>query len=316
MMQTDEKIPVESPWAYMNRTAPLALDFGSEGVQTGEPEAEPERYGGLNVESVRGVEPIGTPVEMTPEQRERTFRRDWTKMKGAVQREPYVAPVPAPPRVKCRDAFENEMPVEMWQLLCALTPQQPRMLLLRATYAQAGEERLLKQTGRCAKCSAVAAVNADGSLRSHAKPKPESNCSGSGLAPMVLADGKGTCRQCDVVKPVTKKGVMPAHKEPTEKCAVDSTGEEETGNAYVLLPPTTLPPIQTVVLRAVWSKQEYAFGCYEWDDNAAEWTFNLGIIRGDETNSATLSVGIKAWRAFVAARIEQASAPVQMILEL
>lgn len=326
MSEPDEKIPVESPWAYMNRTAPLALDFGPDGVQTGDDEPEAP-YGGLRVEPVRSAPQVhGKPVEMTPEQRDRTFRRDWSKMRGAVQREPYVPPVPTPPRVPCRDAWTNEMPGEVSRLMHALAPVQHTMMQLRATYAQAGDDRLLKQTGRCVACGTVATVNADGSLRSHSRPKPEFNCMGSGAAPAATSNGKGTCSVCSAVKALTKKGAMPAHKEPTVACAVDSSGEEEAGNAYVMLPPTTLPPIESLVLRAVWAKDEYAFGCYVFDNQAnkgaGEWAFDYAIIRGAETNGATVSVGITAWRAFMGSRValvEQATsqqAPEQMILEM
>jgi hypothetical protein len=238
-----------------------------------------------------------------------------TQAVRGITAEAVVAAPVAPPRVPCCDASEDQMPEECWRLLIALVPQQPSMLQLRATYAQAGVERLLKQTGKCSKCGTVATVNTDGSLRSHSQPKVE-KCPGIGTAPesttLVKGVAKGVCAFCGIVKPPTKKGTMPSHQPASVACAAEEVdGDGNSSTPFTMLPPTTLPPVESLVLRTVWARDQYAFGCWLWDNLAdngkGEWSFDYGIIRGEETRLATKIVGVTVWRAFLATRIERYS---------
>lgn len=281
MPDSAKDVEVVSPWVYLNRTTPLGLDYGDDGVDNGEATDDRE------ISPVVRTEPQvhGTPVSL--ERHRGSFARKWDKFKGAVQRETFVAPTPPAPRVPCRDATDDEMPAECREWLLAHAHSDD-LLFLRATYAQGGQERPLKQTGRCPYCSTVTTVNADESLHSHSAPKRGKCVEGAGSTPVATDGPKGECGACGVVAKLTKKGVLPSHQQPVQPCS--GANASETTRPPVLLALATLPPIETVVLRIIWALDDYVLACWTFDNAGDEWIFDEAFIYDNGPKKVGISV--------------------------
>ena len=219
--------------------------------------------------SVRVLSPavsLGVPVVF--EEHRKAFERDWSHKNwnaGPEKGKPWTPPPVAAPLVRCRNADEREIPSQAFALAESAYNAGADVSV---TYAQAGDTRILKQSGVCGYCATKTTVNADGSLRTHNKPS-RGKCTGIGQPPEQTDGLKGQCSSCGKVAKLTKKGVLPSHDWPSEPC--DGAKSQEDSIPPRLLPPETKPPVVTVVLRIAWERDRWAVGAWADGDFETGW---------------------------------------------
>lgn len=249
----------------------------------------------------RRTPPVALGVPVNFEEHRDAFRRDWShkNWNAGPKVEGYVAPRVTPPRVPCRNADEREIPEVAFALGAEAFEAGAHV---RVTYAQAGDERILKQSGVCGYCRATTTVNADGALKKHSKPA-RGKCTGIGSTPVQTDGLKGECADCGKIAKMTKKGLMPSHEWPSEPC--DGAHSQEDSIPPRLLPPETLPPVVTIALRIVWDRERWAIGVWSDGDFETGWVCKESTWTDPATKETIMigrgarEVGITAFSEYV-----------------